>query len=125
MRNRPIQKEFNAVKASRRPPKFLCLLDRLSDSELTWYSPAAVCFCIAPQSCGTLLLHLHAAQRRRASELSEWRPGPATSWPGRVARRAPRRIIEARQCGNDRPGFGVHSVTQKLRAYNIIRVEIL
>ena len=31
-------------------------------------------------------------------------------------------IMDARQCGNDRPGFGVHSVTQKLRAYNIIRV---
>ena len=28
----------------------------------------------------------------------------------------------ARQCWNDRPGFGMHSVTQKLRAYNIIRV---
>ena len=28
----------------------------------------------------------------------------------------------ASHCGNDRPGFGVHSVTQKLRAYNIIRV---
>ncbi len=31
----------------------------------------------------------------------------------------------ASQCGNDRPGFGVHSVTQKLRAYNVIRVETL
>ncbi len=28
----------------------------------------------------------------------------------------------ASQCGNGRPGFGVHSVTQKLSAYNIIRV---
>ena len=90
----PYKKNFNAVKASRRPPKFLCLLDRQSDSELTWYSPAAVCFCTAPQSCGTLLLHLHAAQRRRASEPSKWRPGPATSWPGRVARRAPRRMSD-------------------------------
>ncbi len=26
------------------------------------------------------------------------------------------------ECGNDRPGFGVHSVTHKLNAYNIIRV---
>jgi hypothetical protein len=28
----------------------------------------------------------------------------------------------ASQCGNDRPGFGLLSVAQKLRAYNIIRV---
>jgi hypothetical protein len=28
----------------------------------------------------------------------------------------------ASQCGNDLPGFGVHSVTQKLRAYNIMTV---
>ena len=28
----------------------------------------------------------------------------------------------ASQCGNDQPGFGVHSVTQKLSAYNNIRV---
>jgi hypothetical protein len=28
----------------------------------------------------------------------------------------------ASQCGNDRPGFGLLSVSQKLRAYNIIRV---
>ncbi len=83
-----------ALKLKRRPPKLLCLLARQSDSELTWYSPAAVCFCTAPQSCGTLLLHLHAAQRRRASEPSKWRPGPATSWPGRVARRAPRRMSD-------------------------------
>jgi hypothetical protein len=26
------------------------------------------------------------------------------------------------ECGNDRPEFGVHSVTQKLSAYNVIRV---
>ncbi len=29
----------------------------------------------------------------------------------------------AGQCGNDRPGFGVHSITQKLSAYNNIRVK--
>jgi hypothetical protein len=29
----------------------------------------------------------------------------------------------ASQCGNDRTGFGVHSVTQNMRAYNIIRVQ--
>jgi hypothetical protein len=28
----------------------------------------------------------------------------------------------AGQCGNDQPGFGVHSITQKFSAYNIIRV---
>ncbi len=28
----------------------------------------------------------------------------------------------AGQCGNDRPGFGVHSITQKLSAFSIIRV---
>jgi hypothetical protein len=28
----------------------------------------------------------------------------------------------ASQCGNDRPGFGLLSVSGKLRAYNIIRV---
>jgi hypothetical protein len=28
----------------------------------------------------------------------------------------------AGQCGNYQPGFGVHSITQKLSAYNIIRV---
>ncbi len=28
----------------------------------------------------------------------------------------------AGQCGNYRPGFGVHSITQKLSAYNIMRV---
>ncbi len=32
------------------------------------------------------------------------------------------RSMGAGQCGNDRPGFGVHSITQKLSAYNIIRV---
>ena len=26
--------------------------------------------------------------------------------------------MDARQCGNDRPGFGVHAVSQKLRANN-------
>ena len=30
--------------------------------------------------------------------------------------------MDASQCGNDRPGFGVPSITQKLRAINIIRV---
>ncbi len=31
-------------------------------------------------------------------------------------------VMGAGQCGNDRPGFGVHSITQKSSAYNIIRV---
>ena len=57
-------------------------------------SPAAACLSTAPQSCGTLLLHLHAARRRRASEPSKWRPWPATSWQGRVALRAPRRMSD-------------------------------
>jgi hypothetical protein len=30
-------------------------------------------------------------------------------------------IMDASQCGNDRPGFGLHSVSQKLSAYNIVR----
>jgi hypothetical protein len=31
-------------------------------------------------------------------------------------------IMDTGERGNDRPGFGVHSITQKLSAYNIIRI---
>ncbi len=31
-------------------------------------------------------------------------------------------MMDRGECGNDRPGYGVHSVTQKLSAYNIIIV---
>ncbi len=44
-------------------------------------------------------------------------PPPARPRPGPGGTR-----MVASQCGNDRPGFGLLPVSQKLRAYNIIRV---
>ena len=99
LRNRPAGSQivlFCFAMASNRVLKGLCLL---SDSELAWHWARPQALMAAPASSPV-------ADRRpgslsaRTSESgpgeSKWtgRPMPVTSWPGRVARGAPRRLSD-------------------------------
>ena len=82
--------------ASNRVLKGLCLL---SDSELAWHWAGLQALMAAPASspvAGRRPGSLSARTSESGPRESKWtgRPMPATSWPGRVARRAPRRTSD-------------------------------
>ncbi len=75
-----------------------------------------------------LLSWVAAYETGPKSERTTWRLEPLASWSklkqnfcaGGAASACSG--MDFGQCGNDRPGFGLLAVTQKLRAYNFIRV---